>query len=688
MQTQRTVMMEHLKKYEMLGFPMVLLHRPTPTGCTCGKEQCFSRGKHPKHKDWQKKATTSSEEMLRLTKSASNVGIACGSLQTGSSGTYLFVVDVDDNRDGTIELKKLEEKHGELPDTMTVKTGNGYHLYFYSDKEVGNSVDLVGTGIDVRGAGGFVVAPPSLHSSGAHYELDVGAAEVPAVVPEWLLKLATAKRVKEYEPIPDGPDHVVAGGRNDHLASLAGTLRKRNFRGKGLLAALLVENEERCKPPLDEGEVRNVAASADANFDASQRPMDELLVLSPRGTPMPTASNVAIVLESHPIFQGTLRFNTFAQEAEWVTPPMVEWGRIQPGRVQLDADPITLQNWFARNTNIRAETSAIAAGVIQAAQSNPYDPLHSYLNGLVWDGKQRIATWLVDYCGARRPEEANLFGRKFLIGMVARGLEPGCKVDTVLVLEGPQGIGKSTLGSVMGGQWFSDAHLDLGDKYGPMFIQGSWLIELPELAAMSGATLERTKAFITRREDALRRPYMRDVETLPRRCVFVGTTNETDYLPDSVNRRWWPVRISHVKLDKLRRDREQLLAEAVAAFKNGEPWHLNQKEEQVQMAASEERRVVHPWQDVMTKYALKQAQANGGKLGVIWTNDALELLVPDAERRHAGAARNLARSMAALHYEKFRSGKSRGYVPTEKTCELLELPMDHRSAMIMYERRP
>ncbi len=674
MQTQRTVMMEHLKRYEMLGFKMVLLHRPTPTGCSCGKEQCFSRGKHPKSKDWQSRATNSSEEMLKLTKSASNVGIATGEVAGQSSGrTYLFVLDVDDNRDGTIELKKLEEKYGELPVTMTVKTGNGYHLYFLSDKEVSNSVNLVGDGIDVRGTGGFVVAPPSLHSSGAFYELDVGAAEDPAVVPEWLLRLATSSRAPKYEAVADGPDSVVAGGRNDHLASLAGTLRRRNFRGRGLLAALLVENAERCVPPLDEGEVRSIAASADQNMDASSQPFEELLARSSRGTPLPTPSNIAIVLAGHPIFQGALRFNCFAQEAEWSSAPTLPWGSIQPGRVNLDEDPITIQNWLHQAAGIQARTTDIAAGMLKAAKSNPYDPLITYLKHLVWDGKKRLDTWLVDYAGAEDKDEVRLFGRKWLIGMVARGLEPGCKMDTVLVLEGPQGIGKSTLGSIIGGQWFTDAQLDLGDRYGPMFIQGSWLVELPELAAMSGTTLERTKAFLTRRHDALRRPYMRDVEQLPRRCVFLGTTNESDYLPDTANRRWWPVRISHVNVAKLSRDREQLLAEATSAFRGGEQWHLAREQELRQIEAVEQRRVIHPWQETIETFLKRKAARDGGKLDFVSTGDLLDILQPETHHRGGLTARTISRIMNGLDYEKCRRNGTRGYRPGERSAEKLEL---------------
>jgi predicted P-loop ATPase len=177
-----------------------------------------------------------------------------------------------------------------------------------------------------------------------------------------------------------------------------------------------------------------------------------------------------------------------------------------------------------------------------------------YLTHLTWDEIPRIDQWLSTCLGADgNPEYLKAIGPRFLISAVARALRPGCKADQVLVLEGAQGIGKSTAVRVLSEPWTTDSLPDLTSKEAAIQIQGVWIVELAELTSMSRSDVEHIKAFMSRNEDRYRPHWGRSSETRPRRCVFIATTNLQGYLRDETgNRRFWPVRCRSIDLERLR----------------------------------------------------------------------------------------------------------------------------------------
>jgi len=188
-----------------------------------------------------------------------------------------------------------------------------------------------------------------------------------------------------------------------------------------------------------------------------------------------------------------------------------------------------------------------------------------------------LALWLKDYMGATGPEPyLKAVSRKFLIAMVARVFEPGVKFDTMLVLEGAQGIGKSTAGRILAtDEWYCDTITDIRDKDAMLNLQGAWVVENPELATLKRSDLESYKAFFSKQIDRVRAPYGERWQEHRRQCVFIGTTNAEDYLIDKTgNRRFWPVRVKQLNFARLIEDREQLLAEALFEFGLGEDLHL------------------------------------------------------------------------------------------------------------------
>lgn len=221
-------------------------------------------------------------------------------------------------------------------------------------------------------------------------------------------------------------------------------------------------------------------------------------------------------------------------------------------------------------------------------REGPFHPVREYLDGLPkWDGKPRLDTWLMDYCGAVSETDGDMallrsYGRATLIAAVSRVYRPGCKFDTMLVLEGDQGCGKSSVISALvpNPSWFSDQlPLDASSKVFLEQITGHWIIECAEMDGIRAANVNKLKTLLSTRADRARRAYARSREDRLRDCIFIGSTNRTEYLQDETgNRRFWPVRCEGnlmKSLPKLRQNRTQLWAEAVSAHRSGESIQLD-----------------------------------------------------------------------------------------------------------------
>ncbi|MCI8810419.1 MAG: hypothetical protein HFF84_09900 [Oscillibacter sp.] len=303
---------------------------------------------------------------------------------------------------------------------------------------------------------------------------------------------------------------------------------------------------------------------------------DELDVDS-KGKVRSTIDNVYIILCHDPLLKGAIAYNDL--KVRPVALRSLPWRKITDtvnGSTWSDADDSAMRRYLEKYYKITGKEK-IMDGMMNAARDNAVHPIQNYLKGLVWDGTPRLDTLLIDYLSAEDNSYTRAVTRKTFTAAVARIFQPGCKFDYVLVLAGPQGRGKSTLVAKMSNGWHTDSLAGIGTKEAYEGIQGYWLVELGELAAMRKLEIETIKNFISKQMDSYRAAYGRRVEDHPRQCIFIGTTNSTAFLRDDTgNRRFWPVRLGErspaktVWGDLSQPVIDQLWAEAVAYYHDGE----------------------------------------------------------------------------------------------------------------------
>jgi putative DNA primase/helicase len=311
---------------------------------------------------------------------------------------------------------------------------------------------------------------------------------------------------------------------------------------------------------------------------------------------------------------GSLRNSVYALTHDSRWSGRLRWSRFEQivvfdGRPLRDTDLSRIAIWLDDVYDLRGAADALHRAVNLVSEDHSFHPVCDWLNGLVWDGQPRLDHLLVTYLRAVDTPLHRKFSAGWLIGACARAFEPGCQLDTMLVLIGRQGAGKSQAceALVPVRSWFGDTGFDIGNKDAFMNLHGKWIYELPEGESLRNASDEATKAFITSRVDRYRAPFARLAEDHPRQVAFVATGNIDEVLRDPTGgRRYWPVRVGEPDLAGLRRDRVQLFAEAVARYQRGEIWHLDGEYPALLIEAQRDFEVAEAWEAALAPWVARQ----------------------------------------------------------------------------------
>jgi predicted P-loop ATPase len=361
--------------------------------------------------------------------------------------------------------------------------------------------------------------------------------------------------------------------------------------------------------------------------DAKRREWTDDLILNKDGKIISNLANLILILRKAPKWQNVLAYDEFhAQVVIRSRPP---WGNEEPDAPWTDHHESLARVWF-QTQDINAAAGDVGRAVQAAARKNKFHPVRKYFESLIWDGVPRLDTWLTDYLHAQDGAYVRAIGPRYLISAVARIFRPGEKVDSLLVLEGPQGRRKSEALRVLAvrDEWFTDRLSHLSSKDAALEIAGVLIAEISEMDALTRASASVAKSFLSRRRDRIRPPYGKHMISLPRQVVFAGTINPSGggYLKDPTGaRRFWPVACrGTVDCEGLEKARDQIWAEAVHRYTTGECWWLETPELEALAAAEQAARfVTDAWEPFVRS----------------WLGDRLDVAIPEVLEQALGLDR-------------------------------------------------
>jgi hypothetical protein len=622
------------------GLRVAFSHAPIPGGCTCGSEHVDSPnsiGKHPIGKTWQRRATSDEQQIndayLDITHNC-NLGLVLGPCDAG----YIIAIDVDDEE----SFATLQTKFGLLPETLTGRSPRGARMFYRvaddDAKELKNVTGVDGKpGVDCKVKGGFVVVGPSMHANGKAYtwdNLDTPIADLPIA---WLQSILPKPKPKPVAYTPGTPDtkevnrvrrwaqaiarreaervsQAPEGQRNAVLYQAAcrtfpavfeaglSSFDARTELTAGAKAAGLgdkeihltltsaeewvVKNDVRRKIPEPTGHLHIVEGGAAVESYPAREPSE---LIYDRGAPAKIAANVYRIFNK---YHRKIKYNEFTDHVTW-----------DNGDALKPSDIVEVQGWLyeqPESSRIRTSVETIQLALVRYSEDHAYHPVREYLRSLTWDKESRVDRLFTRAFGAPDTNYIRAVSKCFMIGAVARVMRPGCKHDTMPVLEGAPGLLKSTaLRTLAGDDWFSDTPLTPGDKDAYQNLIGVWIYEHAELDSFSRARdVERIMAYLSSSKDHYRKSYGHRAEDVPRQSVFAGTTNKNEYLGDGtngLNRRMWPVPCTAIDVSLIRDHRDQLWAEAVALFDAHERWWLPNEVKAAHAELAENRNSPDPW---------------------------------------------------------------------------------------------
>jgi predicted P-loop ATPase len=700
------------------GLAPVPLYGIGPDGlCQCGpKCEPRTRGKHPVGHGWQQKATLDLDVVRdRFRKHNGNIGVylALGGLVLidcdGAGGIELAqqwsppptLTQRSGSGVGRHYIYRLQphQRASGITDRRVAGDDAGH--------------------IDIKIRGQFVCAP-SMHASGQRYRFTncEPIRFLSDDIYELIRKpTSSTDRTVSRETISDRSDPYVLLKRAEaYIAGLKESIQGSDGSGAlwdcarqlarwhltGLSEARCIElldsyNATKCHPPWSRKELDHKwrdAKNAKNLTPVEERPNPRALVSLPGGRSaasvarekvplpstldwrdelmfrsnargdeylLPTTDNVMRILQLDPRWAGRLSYNLFSQNIE--CDGELPWDRYTKPTERLglwsDHDATRLQAWLIREwREYRFEpgVESCERAVDVVSRGHAYHPVRQYLDSLVWDWQPRFAHFASTYLGAADNVYHQTATAWWLLSAVARIYDPGCKVDTVTILEGGQGRKKSTAIEALAGKWFSDAELDITNKDAAMLIQGYWMVELGEVDSLMRSEPSEAKRFFSRRVDRFRPPYGRRLIEVPRQSVFVGTTNLHEYLFDSTGaRRYVPIQCGLMNIEQLRADRDQIWAEVVHEYRDGRVWY-SEHHADLELMASEQadRTTDDAWE------ALVISWLSGHSLPYVTTDQVFDVLHVEPRDRDRRGQMRIGAILSKFEWKRQRVRQSSG----------------------------
>ena len=640
--------------------------------------------KAPKFQGWSeiREEQILNEEFDRYWRDCNGLGILCGEV----SGIVCLDIDIYEDDIEKAELRK--QILSMLPPVYCGMIGNPKkppsRLFRFNGEE---NKRFSSIGVDIISNGGQKVLPPSFNNHSQTYyqwvgfELyDIDADDLP-VIPKELLDFLYAKAghgnswVENHKEITLTP----APGRCNHNSHdyISQNAVKQFYKGLGfesLLSYVLNFDKEinkdadfyyfSCpsrswKSPDESVNAMSFVAELIKNH-ATKRGNAQLeavgnvpvldlysldLKLAPNGRPFNTISNIEKIFKADKNLSGSVWFDDFHQK--YLTNSNADGSKRIREWEDDDDLRVTAYMQSVLGLNGITDDKVFKARVLYCQNHRKNEP-RDWIGSLSWDGKSRVDRFFSEYMGAEDNDYTRAVSKNFWVSMVARVFRPGCKVDNMVILEGEQGSKKSTALSVIGGKWYVDCNEDMKNKDFYQVTWGSILVEIGELASLRRTgDVNQVKKILSTSVDRVRTPYSRSAKDFPRKCIFVGTTNEDEYIQDSTgNRRFWPIRVGLIKLENIKRDRTQLFAEAYSKFARGEKWFEVPESAKIEQDMRVE---TDPWTDEVASFL-----SNPSRIRKFTSVDELlgQALMIDIDKKNHNHSRRVCSILKRLGYKK------------------------------------
>jgi predicted P-loop ATPase len=331
------------------------------------------------------------------------------------------------------------------------------------------------------------------------------------------------------------------------------------------------------------------------------------LTVDGNGHAQKTLQNIMLALQKHESLRGCVQLNLLSEQK--LAAEGLPWIRAADSKLWRDEDTTEVCRWLETIFN-KVSRADVRNALNAVAMRQAYHPIRDYLNGLTWDGAPRLDTLFIVYMGAEDTEYTRAVTRKSLVAAVARVMTPGCKYDYMPILIGGQGFKKSTVFFILAGgtEYFSDSLTTFEGQRAKEGVRGKWILEIAEMQTLERTEINAAKGFITQRSDYYRPAFGEETKDFLRQCVFFGTSNDFECLRDPTGgRRFWPIVIDPARASKdvnidLPAERDQIWAEAVVRWAQGEPLYLTPELEAVAAAHQELHRESHPWEEPIRAY--------------------------------------------------------------------------------------